>query len=358
MNRITRTAISTAALIATLAASGSALAQSNVVLYGILDNGIENLTHTAPGAGAVTRVSSGGMNNSRFGFRGAEDLGNGMKAVFQLEGGLLTDTGNSDGGLFRRQANVGIDGSYGRLVAGRSFTTTYDFMVPFDPMAYAPYYSWASSGSASNASSYSMTTSADNLVKYALEKGQFKFGATVALGEQTTGTADGAKYQAGVSYSNGALALVSTVERANGNNVTATARHDKASVVHVGAMYSSGAFKWQLAGRSYKSEPNNAKLPTVRANLYWAGLTWQAMPALLLTGAVYFQDIKNLAPNADADPVMYVARARYALSKRTDLYLTGADAKAKHGKNVSLSRNEAGFGDTQRGIMTGIQHRF
>ncbi|WP_332877995.1 porin [Massilia sp. S19_KUP03_FR1] len=346
------------ALVATLAVTGPVLAQSNIAIYGILDNGIENLTNTAPGSGAVTRVSSGGMNNSRFGFRGTEDLGNGLKAVWQLEGGLLTDTGNSDGGLFRRQANVGIEGSYGRLVAGRSFTTTYDFMVPFDPMSYAPYYSWASGGSASNVSTYSMTTSADNLLKYALEKGPFKFGASYALGEQSTGTADGAKYQAGVSYSNGALSLVSTVERANGNNVAATARHDKASVFHVGAMYSSGAFKWQLAGRSYKNEPNNATLRAVRANLYWAGLTWQAMPALLLTGAVYDQDVKNLATNADADPVMYVARARYALSKRTDLYLTAAKAKAKHGKTVSLSRNEAGFADTQRGIMTGIQHRF
>lgn len=346
------------AIVATLAVTGPVLAQSNVTIYGILDNGIENLTNTAPGSGAVTRVSSGGMNNSRFGFRGTESLGDGMKAVWQLEGGLLTDTGNSDGGLFRRQANVGLEGSFGRLVAGRSFTTTYDFMVPFDPMSYAPYYSWASGGSASNVSTYSMTTSADNLLKYSLEAGPFKFGASYALGEQTTGTADGAKYQAGVSYSNGALSLVSTVERANGNNVAATARHDKATVIHAGAMYSSGAFKWQLAGRSYKSEPNNVTLPSVRANLYWTGLNWQAMPAVLLTGAVYYQDIKNLAANADADPVMYVVRARYALSKRTDLYLTGAKAKAKHGKTVGLSRNEAGFADTQRGIMTGIQHRF
>lgn len=346
------------ALIAALAVSAPVLAQSNVTLYGIIDNGIENLTNTAPGSGAVTRISSGGMNNSRFGLRGAEELGDGLKAVWQLEGGLLTDTGMSDGGLFRRQANVGLDGRFGRLVIGRSFTTTYDFLVPFDPMAYAPYYSWASSGSASNSSSYSMTTSADNLLKYALEAGQFKFGATYALGEQTSGAADGAKYQAGVSYASGSLALVGTLERANGLNVAATARHDKVSVLHAGAMYSSGAFKWQLVGRSYRSEPNNSKLSDVRARLYWAGLTWQSMPALLLTGAVYYQDIRNVAVNADADPVMYVARARQALSKRTDIYLTGAYAKAKHGKTVSMSRNEAGAADTQRGIMAGIQHRF
>ena len=346
------------AVLATLAAANTALAQSNVTIYGIIDNGIENLTNSGPNGGTVNRVSSGGMNNSRFGFRGKEDLGGSMKAVFALEGGLLTDTGASDGGLFRRQANVGLEGRYGRLVIGRSFTTTYDFMVQFDPMAYAPYYSWALSGTAANVSTYSMTTSADNLLKYSLEAGQFKFGATYALGEQTTGASDGAKYQGGVSYSNGALSLVSTVERSNGNNVAATNRHDKTSVIHAGAMYTIGAYKLQLAGRSYKSEPNNRALRDVRANLYWTGVTYQAMPALLLTGAVYYQDIKNLAANSDADPVMYIARARYALSKRTDVYLTGAYAKAKHDKTVSLSHNEAGFADTQRGIMTGIQHRF
>jgi predicted porin len=55
---------------------------------------------------------------------------------------------------------------------------------------------------------------------------------------------------------------------------------------------------------------------------------------------------------------MYVGRVRYAMSKRTDLYVTAAYAKAKNGQLVSLSRDDPGYGTTQRGIVAGIQHRF
>jgi predicted porin len=53
-----------------------------------------------------------------------------------------------------------------------------------------------------------------------------------------------------------------------------------------------------------------------------------------------------------------VVSLRHALSRRTDLYVTAADAKAKHGQLVSISRDDPGFADTQRGLVAGIQHRF
>jgi predicted porin len=55
---------------------------------------------------------------------------------------------------------------------------------------------------------------------------------------------------------------------------------------------------------------------------------------------------------------MYVARYRYALSKRTDLYVSAAYVKAKNGQLTGLSRDDAGFGESQRGFVTGMQHRF
>ena len=85
---------------------------------------------------------------------------------------------------------------------------------------------------------------------------------------------------------------------------------------------------------------------------------YQTTPVITLTGVVYYQDVKNVAANADADPIMYVGRFKYALSKRTDLYVAAAYAKAKNDKLVSVSRDDAGFGNTQRGVMAGVQHRF
>ena len=81
-------------------------------------------------------------------------------------------------------------------------------------------------------------------------------------------------------------------------------------------------------------------------------------PAFTLTGAVYHVNVKNVASGQDADPTMYVGRGLYALSKRTDLYAAVAYAKAKNGKQVSLSRDEAGFASSQTGVTVGIQHRF
>ena len=101
------------------------------------------------------KVISGGKNTSRWGLRGTEDLGGGLKAVFQLESGIALDTGklDTDNTLFDRRATVGLQNKWGRLLLGRDFTTTYDFMLPFDPMGYAPNYSWATSSTARSSAS-------------------------------------------------------------------------------------------------------------------------------------------------------------------------------------------------------------
>ncbi|WP_343729921.1 hypothetical protein [Duganella sp.] len=96
----------------------------------------------------------------------------------------------------------------------------------------------------------------------------------------------------------------------------------------------------------------------MRGGLDRTRANYQLTPALTLTGAAYYQDERSGAPSADAVPVMHVGRTRYALSRRTDLYLVGAYAKTSHGQFVSLARDEAGFGTTQRSVMAGIQHRF
>ncbi len=345
--------LATLALFVTAAA---AQAQSNVTLYGRLDAGISNTSNAGPSKGSVTQLSSGGMNTSRWGILGSEDLGGGLKAVFNLEGGIQADTGAADGALFKRQANVGLEGAFGRVVLGRSFTTVYDFVLPYDPMGYAPFYSWATSGNASGRSKYGMTTAFDNLVKYSGKTGGFTYGASYGFGEQSTGTSDNAKLSTAVNYKTGPLSVLATYERININ--TAPGVRDKNTVVHLAAMYEEGALKVQAAARDYKLDPAAATARDVRGTLYWGGVSYKTTPVITVTGTVYYQDVKNLAANLDADPIMYVARLRYALSKRTDLYLAGAYAKAKHGQLVSLSRDDAGFGDTQRGLIAGVQHRF
>ncbi|GAB2855476.1 porin [Pseudoduganella ginsengisoli] len=339
-------------------AAGSAHAESNVQVYGLIDAGVENVNHAAANGNGVTRVVSGGMNTSRWGFRGSEDLGGGLKAVFQLEGGILLDTGNMDTALFRRQANVGLEGEWGRLVAGRSFTTVYDTVIAYDPMGFAPSYSWATSGPATGPSKYGFTTGFDNLIKYSGSTGNLKYGATIGLGEQTTGAADSRKVAGNVAYSANGLGVMATWERINGNVVPATGNRDENTVWHVGASYETGPWKLWGVVRDFKTVAGKAATPDVKATTVWGGVAYKPQPNVTLTGAIYRIDVKNVAAGKDADPIMYVARYRYALSKRTDLYVATAYAKAKNGQLTGLSRDDAGFDTSQRGVIGGIQHRF
>ena len=340
-----------------LASGHCAYAQQGVDVYGLLDLNVNDVSHFNKDGGSALRVSSGGMNTSRLGFRGNEDLGDGLKAVFQLEMGIAADTGTADNPLFKRQANVGLEGRYGRLVLGRSFTSVYDFVIGYDPMGYAPFYSWGPSGNASGPNKYGMTTAFDNMVKYTGKFGNFSFGASYGAGEQSS-IGEGAKGAVAANYASGPYSVVATYERVNGTTAAATGRRDVTTAYHLGVMYRNGPWKLQALTRDYKLESSKVATPDVRARLYWAGMSYLITPAVTLTGAVYYQDVKNVPTNVQADPVMYVGRVRYALSKRTDLYLTAAYAKAKNGQVVSLSRDDVGYGNNQRGIVTGIQHRF
>ena len=346
------------AVLAMAAAAGAAQAQSNVQIYGLLDVGVENANNQSATGGSATRVISGGMNTSRWGLRGTEDLGGGLKAVFGLEGGILMDTGAQDGALFKRQAYVGLEGAFGRVVAGRSFTSVYDTVISFDPMGFAPYYSWATSGPATGPSKYGFTTAYDNLIKYSGAVGDFKFGATYAAGEQTTGTSDGAKVGFTTVYKLGGANLMATWERNNGNAVAPTGDHDKNTVWHVGANYETGPVKLWAVLRDYKLVAGKALTADIDATTTWIGAAWKTDAVTTLTGAIYHVDVKNVAAGKDADPTMYVARYRYALSKRTDLHVSAAYAKARHGQLTGLSRDDAGFADSQRGVTVGMQHRF
>ena len=114
--------------LAVIAASGAAMAQSSVTLYGVADAGIGR-DKIADGPNAKTRVTDGtdNVNNgaSRVGFTGVEDLGNGNKVGFQFEAGLSLANGSTDANFWQRQANVFVGGNWGTIKAGRQFTVTH-----------------------------------------------------------------------------------------------------------------------------------------------------------------------------------------------------------------------------------------
>ncbi|MBC8641360.1 porin [Caballeronia sp. EK] len=126
---------------AAMFASMPALAQSSVTLYGILDNGFAYASNQSTlgsnsGGKHVVKMITGVWYGSRFGLKGAEDLGGGNKAIFTIEAGFnsLNGAATTDGLIFNRQAFVGLTNpAYGSLTAGRQYMSYYHIMYPFGP---------------------------------------------------------------------------------------------------------------------------------------------------------------------------------------------------------------------------------
>ena len=124
-------------MIAAGLSSASAMAQTNVVVYGIVDTSIRYVSSDNAAGNSNIRMDNGAISNSRFGFKGSEDLGDGLKAIFRLEAGFNPDTGSTSDGtrLFNRHAYVGFSGGYGQLTLGRQQTPLFDLMADhFDPL--------------------------------------------------------------------------------------------------------------------------------------------------------------------------------------------------------------------------------
>ena len=138
------------AALATLAASGTALAQSSVTLFGVVDAGVSYYQTTSkfvgvPGAPVLNFVgtgdlkqsqwalTSGNYNNSRLGFRGTEDLGGGLAASFWLESPMTNDDGVVGASTFGRRSTVSLSGDFGELRLGRDYTPTFWNDGIFDP---------------------------------------------------------------------------------------------------------------------------------------------------------------------------------------------------------------------------------
>jgi predicted porin len=165
------------------AASCYADAQS-VTLYGILDAGVEYVSHAGSGDKSLVRMPANtGEFPSRWGVRGDEDLGGGLHTIFTLESGFNMRGGdlNQGGRLFGRQAWVGLSGRFGAITLGRQYNMLYWAMADADILGPDLY----GIGSLDN---YLPNARSDNTIAY---KGSFSgltLGATYSFGRDSAGT--------------------------------------------------------------------------------------------------------------------------------------------------------------------------
>ena len=335
--------------LAVLAASGAAMAQSSVTLYGVLDTG---LTYSKGEESVYGMTHVGGNVNSRLGFRGVEDLGNGLKATFNLESGFSADDGTNymgqDGLAFTRTSTVGLAGNFGEVRLGRMLTSSY--------LAVSRYDAFGDTGiGASLAWNIPQTGYAprtENAISYTSPNfSGFKIGAEYGFGEQQKAR-DSRYFGMGATYDNGPLSLGLGYDRLNSNTMDGLLAASDLKTVHLGGAYNFGVAKL-LAFYKQSKVSNAPKFKTF-------GLGVSAPVGAAGEVRASYNNYKISDDNGKADQLSlgYV----HNLSKRTALYGTYAYIKNKDGLAFQLNGAMAGAGlkdgEKQHGLQLGVRHAF
>ena len=298
------------AIVAAFAAPVAMADTANVNVYGSIDAGMRSDT-----VGGVTSntFGSGTFNSNRFGFKGSEDLGDGMKATFTLEGGFNSGTGASGTNLFDRTTTVGVAGGFGAVELGRQQTVAYKTIGTFDPFNYK-FINIALAGNAS-------TKRYDNDISYT-----GKFGDVTVMAEHnipTTGDDSQAATAAGVTFASGPInfGLSYTATKAPVTNNNQDARH-----IAIGGGFNFGDGKVSIGYTKNEVKPTNANVAntnTIATNM-WIGASYNVSTKIGVTAAYY--KLTNTAsvtpPTAavDVTTARMMVAATYALSKRTNFY--------------------------------------
>lgn len=335
--------------------AGTVSAQTNVTLYGIADVGIGMADIDQPGSDNTVNVFSGVQSSSRFGVRGSEDLGSGLKATFNIETGVNWDTGaaSSNSQFWGRRAVVGLAGGFGEVRLGRDYTPGYSAIGTTDVMGLGLFGNWLDFGSNGG-----ITSRASNGLHYTSPNwGGFTLRAMYATGEANGVTApkgDGDMVGLSGVYSGGPLtvqAYYQTSEFDNGAGGTANADE-----YGIGAQYRFGAFRVALNyGMADTEVPAGGSIEHEALGL---GLGVKLGKGEVLFN--YIQQEVDLAgsPEAKSFGIAYV----HPLSKRTNLYATYGQLKNENGADFAL--RAAGFGvggaanTDPQAFAVGIRHRF
>ena len=360
--------------LAVLAASGAAMAQSSVTLYGVADVAVTHVN----GDDNWTGLSSGANKTSRLGFRGVEDLGGGLKANFVLEGGINLDTGDGKSGgatdsgfQFKRQSTVGLAGNFGEVRLGRELTAAYNATARYDvfgSVGIARSQLWEDGKNLDTttfADPYYYTTNqrVSNAITYVSpDFSGFKVAANYGFGEVAGENRDGRYFGGGLTYDNGPLSLGLGAERLNKGNgaaMQAQSSHDL-TAWSLGGSYDLGVAKLLAAYR--QSTAKDVAILGATSDLknrgYMLAVTAPVGPGLVRAAynryEAKFDGEKGVT---DQFGLGYV----YNLSKRTSVYGTYAYIKNKDDNALNLTVNSSGgvkSNGSQQAVQVGITHAF
>lgn len=319
MQKMTRVVLAVLAVAGTTAA----MAQSSVTLYGRVNTTVERQK--------LGDVSTTGMfnNSSRFGFKGTEDLGGGLKAGFQLESGFNSDTGAAASTFFGRQSEVNLSGNFGMVRLGNFFAESY--------YATADYVSLHNhnTGSSSDAFYAYVMPDANKIAYRAPALGNLTLEAAVSMHEQAVGGKNA--FDLAANYNLGALALGAGYSKQGDVNQ-----------VGLRALYTVGAF---TVGGYYQRDKNAYVLNGgSRDNIRLVG-AYNMGASEFHVNVGRAGEYKNVN---DSDATQFTLGYNYNLSKRTKVY--GYYTKVNNSSNAGYMTGANGVDFSS--VAVGVRHNF
>ena len=366
--------------VAVLGATAFSVQAADVTMYGKVDTGLQYqsneitiLDQTVVDTDSFTMEN--GLNSaSRFGVKGSEDLGNGMKVSFQLENGFKADSGEfkTSGKLFDRQATVALSSDFGTLTMGRvggigsgaGFDLVYGYADAFD-------------GGSGSVLGLAKSDRYDNMITYQTPKFaglqatvQYSFNEDSVEETAREGSSAVNRYSsAALTGDFGALQTVLAYEFQNYKSFGAAGEHDDGQIVYLGGNYDCGFAKTFVMGQYFKGikagqltaiTEDDADLVDTASSQYYSADGVKGYGVHLgtivpvaggdLTVAAYFTDFSVEYATGDKDAKSYAfgAKYEYYLSKRTSVYTGAGFAQVKYDDEGSDKTTQAYLGLTHR----------
>ena len=378
--------------VAVLGATAFSVQAADVTMYGKVDTGLQYqsneitiLDQTVVDTDSFTMEN--GLNSaSRFGIKGSEDLGNGMKVSFQLENGFKSDSGEfkTEGKLFDRQATVALSSDFGTLTMGRvggigsgaGFDLVYGYGDAFD-------------GGSPNVLGLAKSDRYDNMVTYQTPKFagmqatvQYSFNESSTDKDREGSSAVNRYASAGLTGSFGALNTVLAYEFQNYQSFGKDARGEDGHIVYLGGNYDCGFAKTFVMAQYFKGlkagsinglgmldDIEGEQTGTTLEDEFDAffdkgakgfGLHLGTIVPISngdLTVGAYYVDGKGETSAAgeedlDFDYIGLATKYEYRLSKRTSVYLGAGYHKAKAEDSEGEIEQKVGE------VFTGLTHAF
>nr|WP_246541382.1 porin [Collimonas antrihumi] len=361
------------------AAADAAHAQSSVTIYGVVDAGIVAVNKQktpSGGTGSVFALSSGGVSPSIFGFKGSEDLGGGLKANFDLEGHFFSNSGagNQWGGLFGRQANVGLSSSFGTVTLGKQYSPAVLAFAATDPRGlketFSGLISWALTQNPLNAGTAKAPANSNavidvfvaNAISLSTKIADVNLSGSYSLGEVAGNNSANSVISLGATYT-GPITLSAAYQSDRGQPAGMLGGSGvQTRKYSVGAAYSIGDATLTANYLNNRNSDPASGASLAQYHVYGAGLNYRTSPSNTATLAYYYSSNKSGVSDTSRT---WILSDDYALSKRTTLYalVSGVNAGSGYTSGAAFGvANDNAFlataGKTTTAVQLGIKHSF